>query len=50
MANFGAGAPTIVALHLEHSSRTLVALASVLSMVFAVALVRGASALMPDAA
>jgi hypothetical protein len=45
--NFGAGSPVIVALHLEHPSRVLVTLGSLLSMTFAVLLVRGAASLLP---
>jgi hypothetical protein len=46
--NFGAGSPVIIALHLEHPSRVLVTLASLLSMAFAVLIVRGASTLSQD--
>lgn len=50
MANFGAGAPTIIAIHLEDSSRLIVALASALSIAFAVWLIRAAGSLLPAAA
>jgi hypothetical protein len=50
MANFGAGAPTIIAIHLQDGSRLVVALASALSIVFAVWLIRAASSLLPVAA
>ncbi|WP_131772073.1 hypothetical protein [Candidatus Protofrankia datiscae] len=50
MANFGAGAPVIIALHLEDTSRLLVVLASLLSIAFAAAAVRGASLFLPPAA
>jgi hypothetical protein len=47
MANFGAGWPTIVAVHLEHTSTPVVAAAAVLSICFAVALVRAAASFLP---
>jgi hypothetical protein len=49
MANFGAGAPTIIAIHLEDGSRLIVALASILSIAFAVWLIRAAGSLLPAA-
>jgi hypothetical protein len=39
MANFGAGWPTIIAVHLEHTSTPVVAAATVVSLCFAVILV-----------
>jgi hypothetical protein len=48
-ANFGAGSAVIVAIHLEDPSRVLVGLASLLSMGFAIVLVRAAGALIPTA-
>lgn len=47
LSNFGAGAPTIIALHLPDPSPAAVMIGSVLSMVFAVLLVRGAASLLP---
>ncbi|MDP7705138.1 hypothetical protein [Mycobacterium sp. TY815] len=47
MANFGAGWPTIIAIHLEHTSTAVTAAATVLSICFAVALVRAASSFLP---
>jgi hypothetical protein len=47
--NFGAGSPVIIALHLEHPSRVLVMLASLLSMGGAALLIRGASSFLPPA-
>jgi hypothetical protein len=47
MANFGAGAPTIIAIHLDDPSRVIVALASVLSIACAVCLVRAAGSFLP---
>lgn len=47
--NFGAGAPTIIALHLEGTSGVIVAGASLLSIGLAVALVHGASLFLPNA-
>jgi hypothetical protein len=47
MANFGAGWPTIVAAHLEHTSTLMVAAAAVLRICFAVALVRAAASFLP---
>lgn len=49
MANLGAGAPVVIALHLEQTGPVIVGAASLLSMVFAAALVRGAGLLLPDA-
>lgn len=46
-ANFGAGAPTIVAIHLDDPAPALVMLASALSIVFALLLIRGAAQLLP---
>jgi hypothetical protein len=43
MANFGAGWPTIIGLHLEHTSTPVVAVAAGLSMCFAVILVGAAA-------
>ena len=47
-ANFGAGWPTIIAIHLEHTSTALVAAATVVSIGFAIVLVRGAAAFLPQ--
>jgi hypothetical protein len=47
-ANFGAGWPTIIAVHLEHPSTTLTAAATVLSIGFAVVLVRTAASFLPQ--
>jgi len=47
-ANFGAGWPTIIAVHLEHHSTPLITVATVVSIVFAVVLVRGAAAALPQ--
>jgi hypothetical protein len=47
-ANFGAGWPTIIALHLEHTSTPLIAAATVVSIGFAIVLVRVAAALLPQ--
>lgn len=47
-ANFGAGAPTIVALHLENTTPTIVAAATLISAVFALVLIWGASCLLPS--
>ena len=47
MANFGAGWPTIIAVHLEHTSTPVVAAAAVLSICFAVVLVRVAASFLP---
>lgn len=48
LGNFGAGAPTIIALHLPTPSPQVVALGSLCSMIFAVLLVRGAASLLPS--
>ena len=47
-ANFGAGWPTIIAIHLENTSTALVAAATVVSIGFAVVLVRAAAAFLPQ--
>jgi hypothetical protein len=47
-ANFGAGWPTIIAVHLEHPSTPLTAAATVLSIGFAVVLVRAAASFLPQ--
>jgi hypothetical protein len=47
-ANFGAGWPTIIAVHLEHPSTPLTAAATVLSIGFAVVLVRTAGSFLPQ--
>lgn len=47
MVNFGAGAPLIITLHLQDTTSLAVTLGTLLSIAFAVALVRGASALLP---
>jgi hypothetical protein len=47
-ANFGAGWPTIIALHLEHTSTPVIAAATVVSIGFAVVLVRAAATLLPQ--
>ena len=49
LANFGAGAPLIISLHLEHSSPTLVMLGTLLSIAGALGLIRAAAALLPEA-
>ncbi|MCV6992093.1 hypothetical protein H7I87_14820 [Mycobacterium timonense] len=46
-ANFGAGWPTIIALHAHNTSTALVAAAALLSISFAVVLVRLAASLLP---
>jgi hypothetical protein len=46
-ANFGAGWPTIIAIHLEHTSTALVAAATVVSIGFAVVLVQAAASFLP---
>jgi hypothetical protein len=48
MANFGAGWPTIIALHLEHPSTPVIAAATVVSIGFAVVLVRAAASFLPQ--
>lgn len=47
LANFGAGAPTIVATHLDSPAPTVVILATVLSIGFALTLIWGASRFLP---
>jgi hypothetical protein len=47
MVNLGAGAPVVVALHLSGTGPLVVGAASILSMIFAVALVRAASSMLP---
>jgi hypothetical protein len=47
MANLGAGAPVVIALHLAGTSPPVVGAATVLSMVFAAVVVRGAGLLLP---
>jgi hypothetical protein len=49
MANFGAGAPTIIALHLAHPSTALVAAASLTSIVAAGVLIHAAATSLPPA-
>jgi hypothetical protein len=48
MVNFGAGWPTIIALHLEHTSTPVIATATVVSIGFAVVLVWAAASLLPQ--
>ena len=48
MANFGAGWPAIIALHAEHTTTLLVAVATVISIGFAVVLVWTAAAFLPQ--
>jgi hypothetical protein len=48
-ANFGAGAPTIIAIHLDDPSSAIVVLASILSMAAAACLVRAAGSFLPAA-
>jgi len=47
MANFGAGWPTIIAIHLENTSTPVIAAATLVSIGFAVALVRAAASFLP---
>ena len=47
MANFGAGWPTIIAVHLKHTSTLAVTAATVVSIGFAVVLVRAAASFLP---
>lgn len=47
LANFGAGAPLIIALHLDQPSPTLVAVCSALSIFLALLLIRSAARLLP---
>jgi hypothetical protein len=49
LANFGAGAPTVVALHLENTTPAIVALGSLLSIAGAGLLIRAAAGLLPEA-
>ncbi|TAM64409.1 hypothetical protein [Mycobacterium sp.] len=49
MANFGGGWPTIIALHAQKTSAALVAAATVVSICFALVLVRFAASLLPPA-
>ncbi|MEC9359219.1 MAG: hypothetical protein VX836_15275 [Pseudomonadota bacterium] len=46
-ANFGAGAPTIVALHLDQPSALLVTIATTISIVFSLLLIRACASLLP---
>jgi hypothetical protein len=48
MANFGAGWPTIIAVHLKHTSTPAVVAATVVSIGFAVFLVRAAALFLPQ--
>jgi hypothetical protein len=48
MANFGAGWPTIIAVHLKHPSVPTVTAATVVSIGFAVVLVRAAASFLPQ--
>ena len=48
MANFGAGWPTIIAVHLKHTSTLAVTAATVVSIGFAVGLVRAAASFLPQ--
>jgi hypothetical protein len=48
MANFGAGWPTIIAVHLKHTSTPVIAAATVVSICFAVVLARAAASLLPQ--
>src|SRR5271168_3343754 len=48
MANFGAGWPTIIAVHLKHASTLAVTAATVVSIGFAVVLVRAAASFLPQ--
>jgi hypothetical protein len=47
MANFGAGWPTIIAVHLEHTSTPVVLVAAVISICFAVVIVGAAASFLP---
>jgi hypothetical protein len=47
MTNFGAGWPTIIAVHLERTSTPVVLVAAVISIFFAVVLVRAAASFLP---
>jgi hypothetical protein len=46
-ANFGAGSPVIIAIHATHASRLAVYLCTLLSIAFAIGLIRFAAALLP---
>ena len=48
MANFGAGWPTIIVVHLKHTSTLAVTAATVVSIGFAVVLVRAAASFLPQ--
>jgi hypothetical protein len=48
MVNFGAGWPTIIAVHLQHTSTPVVVVATVLSICFAVVLVGAAASFLPS--
>ena len=48
MANFGAGWPTIIAIHLESTSTPVIAVATLVSIGFAVVLVRAAASFLPQ--
>jgi hypothetical protein len=48
MANFGAGWPTIIAIHLEHTSTPVIVAATVVSIGFAVVLVQAAASFLPQ--
>ncbi|MGC2680212.1 MAG: hypothetical protein WA415_30250 [Mycobacterium sp.] len=50
MANFGAGWPTIIALHLKHTSTPVIAAATVVSIGLAVMLVRMSASFLPQGA
>jgi hypothetical protein len=50
LANFGAGWPAIIAIHLEHTSTPVIAVATLVSIGFAVVLVRAAASFLPRAA
>jgi hypothetical protein len=47
MANFGAGWPTIIGVHLEHTSTPVVLVAAVISICFAVVLIGTAASFLP---
>ena len=46
-ANFGAGSAVIIAIHLDHANRLAVYLGTIVSIIFAITLVRFAAALVP---
>jgi hypothetical protein len=48
MANFGAGWPTIIAVHLKHTSTPVVIAGTVVSICFAVVLARAAASFLPQ--